>query len=114
MRFRQSESLINADLNQVDPRLAKLEHLYNTNLKALDLYKTRYYNGRITLFNASEKDPAVIPDPYYGWVGLAREIEIHEVPGNHDTMLTEPNVRSLSKKLDDCLVKAQQEKAKPQ
>jgi aspartate racemase len=112
MRFRQSESLVDADLTVVAPHLARLEHLYNTNLKALDQYRSTYYDGKITLFNASEKDPAVIPDPYYGWIGLAREIEIYEVDGNHDTMLTEPNVRSLAEKLDQCLLAAQESKPK--
>jgi thioesterase domain-containing protein len=41
-------------------------------------------------------------------VGLAREIEIHEVPGNHDTMLTEPNVSVLARRLSECLARAQQ------
>jgi thioesterase domain-containing protein len=107
MRFRQSEQLLNADLKQVDPRLARLEHVYNTNLNALNSYQSIYYPGTVTLFNAAEKDLAVIPDPYYGWIGLARNIVIHEVPGNHDTMLAEPNVRDLADKLDACLRRAQ-------
>lgn len=84
----------------VDPEeqqwLDKLERVYNANLSALKRYRSRYYPGKVTLFNAVEKDPAVLPDPNYGWVGLAREIEIHEVAGNHDTMLAEPHVSSLA------------------
>lgn len=90
-----------------DPRLARLEHVYNTNLKALDFYRSRYYDGKVVLFNAAERDLALISDPQYGWVGLAREVEIHEVPGNHDTMLTEPNVSALARKLSRCLEAAQ-------
>jgi aspartate racemase len=105
MRFRQADSSRAGDSagEIIDPRLAKLEHVYNTNLKALNNYKTEYYNGGVTLFNAAEKDPALIPDPHYGWVGLAKEIEIVEVPGNHDTMLFEPNVSVLARRLNACL-----------
>ena len=112
MRFRQAENCPAGELR--DPRLIQLEQVYNTNLGALEDYRSRYYNGKVTLFNAAEKDPALIPDPHYGWVGLAREIEIHEVPGNHDTMLTEPNVSSLAQCLNDCLLLAQKNKPSPQ
>ena len=107
MRFRQADSSPDGEIR--DPRLQKLEHVYNTNLAALKDYRTEPFNGRVTLFNASEKDTALIPDPQYGWVGLAREIEVHEVPGNHDTMLTEPNVTALAQRLNECLLRAQRE-----
>ena len=105
MRFRQADSSPEGEIR--DPRLLKLEQVYNTNLTALNEYRTEPFNGRVTLFNAAEKDSALIPDPQYGWVGLAREIEVHEVPGNHDTMLTEPNVTALAQRLNECLIRAQ-------
>lgn len=108
MRFRQVDSSGSATGEILDPRLAKLEQVYNTNLKALTKYRSTYYDGKVTLFNAAEKDPALIPDPQYGWIGLAREIEIREVPGNHDTMLFEPNVSVLAQELNSALQAAQQ------
>jgi amino acid adenylation domain-containing protein len=104
MRFRQAEDCSDG---LRDPRLLQLEHVYNTNLAALNKYRSQYYDGKVTLFNAAEKDPALVPDPHYGWIGLAREIEIHEVPGNHDTMLTEPNVAALARLLNNSLLRAQ-------
>jgi thioesterase domain-containing protein len=93
MRFRQAGE-------NVDPEqrrwLARLEQVYNANLAALDSYRSTHYPGKVILFNATEKDPGILPDPNYGWTGLADEIEIHEVAGNHDTMLAEPNVSSLA------------------
>jgi hypothetical protein len=108
MRFRQVDTSRPEESagEIIDPRLAKLEHVYNTNLKALNHYKTSYYDGTVTLFNAAENDPALLPDPQYGWVGLAREIEIVEVPGNHDTMLFEPNVSVLASRLNEVLERA--------
>jgi thioesterase domain-containing protein/acyl carrier protein len=109
MRFRQVDgsNRVSPDGQILDPRLAQLEQVYNTNLHALNKYRSRYYEGKVTLFNAADRDPAVIPDPQYGWLGLAREIEIHHVPGNHDTMLTEPNVAVLSQQIGDALRQAQ-------
>jgi thioesterase domain-containing protein len=111
MRFRQAGAPQGDDAGgeNMDPRLAKLEYVYNTNLKALSAYKTEYYNGTITLFNAEEKDPALVPDPQYGWVGLAKKVEIVEVPGNHDTMLFEPNVSVLAERLNAALHSARLE-----
>jgi len=102
MRFRQAG-------DNVDPEqrrwLARLEQVYNANLAALDSYRSRYYRGKVTLFNAVERDPGILPDPNYGWRGLADEIEIYEVAGNHDTMLAEPNVSSLADAMRKALAK---------
>jgi amino acid adenylation domain-containing protein len=109
MRFRQADTSPDGEIR--DPRLLKLEQVYNTNLAALNDYRTEPFDGRVTLFNAAERDSALIPDPQYGWVGLAREIEVHEVPGNHDTMLTEPNVSALAQQFTECLIRAQRNTA---
>ncbi len=93
MRFRRAGG-------EVDPQeqrwLERLERVYNANMAALNVHRPRAYPGKVTLFNAVEQDPGILPDPNYGWTGLAQEIEIHEVAGNHDTMLAEPNVGSLA------------------
>lgn len=88
-------------------KLAQLQHVYEINLQALHHYRSKPYPGRVTLFNAAEPDPAMIPDPQYGWTGIASEIVIHSVPGTHDTMLAEPHVAILAKKLDTCLHQCQ-------
>jgi thioesterase domain-containing protein/acyl carrier protein len=93
MRFRQAGE-------NVDPEqrrwLDRLERVYNANLAALEAYRSTPYEGKIILFNAVDRDPGILPDPNYGWTGLASEIEIHDVAGDHDTMLAEPNVSSLA------------------
>jgi thioesterase domain-containing protein/acyl carrier protein len=106
MRFRQVEAPGGTPGESRDRRLVQLEHVYNTNLKALGRYASRYYPGTVTLFNAAERDPALIPDPQYGWVGLAKDIKIQEVPGNHDTMLFEPNVAELARQVNAALDQA--------
>lgn len=100
MRFRQAGENVDAEQRRW---LERLERVYNANLTALDAYRSEPYHGKIILFNAVEKDPGILPDPNYGWSGLADDIEIHEVAGNHDTMLAEPNVSSLAKAMRKAL-----------
>lgn len=70
----------------------------------------RTYGGRVTLFRASERQLEPGGDPYLRWGEVSRGgVEVHEVPGGHLTILTEPNVRVLAEKLKVCLVQAQAE-----
>ncbi|HUS35362.1 MAG TPA: amino acid adenylation domain-containing protein [Verrucomicrobiae bacterium] len=100
MRFRQAGENVDTEQRRW---LERLERVYNANLTALDAYRSEPYHGKIILFNAVEKDPGILPDPNYGWSGMADDIEIHEVAGNHDTMLAEPNVASLAKAMRKAL-----------
>jgi thioesterase domain-containing protein len=111
MRFRRLEERSDQDAGAIEEqnrRLAQLEHVYTMNLRALKSYRPRPYPGKVTLFNAEKIDKGVIPDPLCAWVGLADEIETHTVPGDHDSMLTEPNVAVLAQKLDAALRRAQE------
>jgi amino acid adenylation domain-containing protein len=102
MRFKQAGD----DVTEAQRRwLDRLELVYNANLSALDRYRSRYYAGKVILFNAVEQDAGILPDPNYGWAGMADEIEIHPAAGNHDTMLTEPNVATLAANLQNTLAK---------
>jgi amino acid adenylation domain-containing protein len=79
---------------------------------ALINYVSQPYSGKITLLRASEmvaEDSRGVfaqsfRQPALGWGELTTEpIEIHEVPGDHVTMLTEPHVQVLADKLKSCL-----------
>jgi thioesterase domain-containing protein len=81
------------------------------NTEASDRYIPKVYPGRVTLIRAHDKaiDVSVSAyiDPELGWGGLATEgIEIHEVHGNHLSMLKEPHVRELAETLGACIDKA--------
>jgi aspartate racemase len=46
------------------------------------------------------------PNSLLGWDGMASNgIDVHELPGNHDMQLREPNVAILAQKLRACLEK---------
>jgi len=47
-------------------------------------------------------------DPYFGWRELlGGPTETHELPGDHEGIFREPNVRILAEKLRVCLQNAQ-------
>ncbi|HBB98647.1 MAG TPA: non-ribosomal peptide synthetase [Blastocatellia bacterium] len=70
-------------------------------------YRPKVYDGRVTLFWASNDLNAKF-DLIEGWQTLARDgMELHEIPGTHLDMIKEPHVSELARVLNDCLLKAQ-------
>jgi thioesterase domain-containing protein len=106
-RVSTDDGLAEREMEEQNRLLEQLETVYEPNLRALDFYKSRFYPGKIILFNADEPDPALVRDPKYGWLGLAAEIEIHVISGGHDTVLMEPHVQMLAAKMTECLHKIQ-------
>ncbi len=83
-------------------------------------YKPGQFQGRITFFCPADpfeqavfsKDPEEATeqpehgklDPSTGWGSLATEgVDVHHVPGNHFSMLREPNVQILGEQLRQCI-----------
>jgi hypothetical protein len=72
-------------------------------------YTPHVYDGQITLFWAS-KDLRAKFDLLEGWQALALGgMEVHEVPGTHLDMIKEPHVEVLATKVNQCLLRAQQQ-----
>jgi amino acid adenylation domain-containing protein len=93
-------------LGQEVPRALRIVEEFNW-LAARE-YTPCFYDGQITLFWAS-KDLRAKFDLLEGWQALALGgMEVHEVPGTHLDMIKEPHVEELAKKLDQCLLRAQQ------
>ncbi len=76
--------------------------------RAASKYVIKYFPGKITLFTARDKglNYAHVPD-HMGWEGLADEVDIQKVPGTHDNLVLEPNVRFLVEALRIELERAQ-------
>ncbi|MEM9191715.1 MAG: alpha/beta fold hydrolase [Myxococcota bacterium] len=95
--------------------------------RALDHYALQSYDGRITLFRPRLDEHYVLGEDRIlsqemewqwhdnGWTPHASEVMVHEVPGNHDSMVLEPNVRvlaeSLRQAIDDAETRAPEHKA---
>lgn len=88
-------------------------------LKACDLYQVPEYHGKMLLLRPRQKPTHVFgPDrminhdrrfifPDNGWSQRGVEVDVQEVPGDHDSMVLEPNVRTLAAKLRKAIDRAE-------
>ena len=83
--------------------------VWRSNSKAGRKYIPRPYPGKLTYFWAEDR-PEGPSDRRRGWWNLVLGgVEIHRVPGGHNSMLLEPDVRTLAVRLIDSLEKVQKE-----
>lgn len=76
------------------------------NTQASRIYRPEPYDGRITYFKAMEAlETRVRHDTHWKEIALGG-FELHEVPGDHLSMMEEPFVRELGMRLDECLSRA--------
>jgi amino acid adenylation domain-containing protein/non-ribosomal peptide synthase protein (TIGR01720 family) len=84
---------------------------FNARIAGAVRYRARPYPDRLVLFRSSDsgghsaEDLAVLSRAY-DWGALAREVEVRWVPGDHETMLLEPNVQELALALSEFITAA--------
>ncbi|NND71973.1 MAG: SDR family NAD(P)-dependent oxidoreductase [Rhodothermales bacterium] len=73
--------------------------------RAQDRYELKPYEGSLTLFTASIRGHAFAHvDDYLGWNAIdGLNIDLVRIPGDHDTLVLEPNVNILSSQLQQRL-----------
>lgn len=76
--------------------------IFYANSQAAYRYTPQNYPNRITLFKTAEPSNRQ-PDSTLGWSQLAKDIQIHQVPGNHLSMLKQPHVQTLAQQLQQYL-----------
>jgi acyl transferase domain-containing protein/thioesterase domain-containing protein len=103
----------------VEPETFHSEAIEAAFRRALDRYRVRPYPGDVTLFRPAQLPSFVVgPErmiddkmqlifPDNGWGPHVRRVEVYEVPGDHDSMVLEPNVRVLAAHLADCITRAE-------
>jgi amino acid adenylation domain-containing protein len=75
-------------------------------LQAERQYVAQAYPGRVTLFRATETDLACVDDQVNAWRSVALGgVEICEIPGDHASIMLEPQIRQLAAKIRTCLDK---------
>jgi thioesterase domain-containing protein len=85
------------------PAMVPMFRLFAIHLRETRRYRPRAYPHRLTFFRATGH-PVQGDDPTHGWAQLAAGgVDVHEVPGQHLTLLRQPHVRVLAEKLDACL-----------
>ena len=67
-------------------------------------YRAKPYSGKIVTLNAANKSDKVAKRLENVWLGLALgSLETYFVPGNHRTILDEPNIQVLVEQLNRLL-----------
>ncbi|HEX4496802.1 MAG TPA: thioesterase domain-containing protein, partial [Thermoanaerobaculia bacterium] len=101
------------------PLLRNLALGYSARATAIERYRPSTYPGRITLLRAKSLDAAalrtlsprerqIFEDPALGWGAVAADgVEIHSVPGNHQTIVEAPHVKTLAEVLGGCIERAE-------
>jgi hypothetical protein len=69
-------------------------------------YEPQPYDGPVLLFQRADRPTGRYCDSQYGWGKLAKNLQICEVPGNHMTMFSDPNVQVMGEKLGASLREA--------
>jgi amino acid adenylation domain-containing protein len=71
--------------------------VYKANMQAVLRYRPQPSTSDITLFASTELAERFAGDPTMGWQRLTSgRVDVHHIPGNHLSMLKEPNVASLA------------------
>jgi thioesterase domain-containing protein len=76
------------------------EHLRAVLLAAFDTYEPRPFPGCTLLFAARETLPLYADDPAVAWAGLTTgQLHVHTAPHDGYSMLVEPDVRDIARRL---------------
>jgi thioesterase domain-containing protein/acyl carrier protein len=80
-----------------------LIRILETNIRALQLYTPRPFDGSVTLYRAAEEEDARSEDPL-NWRGLVlRGFEVRNIPTVHKAIIREPAVTELAARLREDL-----------
>jgi thioesterase domain-containing protein len=77
-----------------------LKRIFHHHMVLTDRYLVRPYPGRITLIRPSDAPFALPYPPDRGWARWAADVEVHFVPGQHHSMVREPQVQSIARTLE--------------
>ena len=108
-------SKLNLAFGRTIPHNLAIALVAEANMQAKWAYTAKPYSGQITLFRATEPanfNKQYLPtiedwqkrDRHNGWGDLAdKGLKIHDVPGDHYSIFTQPHVPILAAKLRACL-----------
>jgi thioesterase domain-containing protein len=105
----QRLGLVESDtpLPLVQQILDDLKRLFHAHIRLANDYQVRPYAGRIVLFRPSDSPVVACGPPDRGWGEWADAVDVHFVPGQHHTMVKEPQVQELARQMQWCLRQAE-------
>ena len=81
------------------PMPAFMRNVDEANRIASAAYTPQPYDGEVVLFQCANRIPSDPPDSSRLWQKLVRKSTVFHVPGDHNSMLVDPNVRVLTEQL---------------
>jgi acyl transferase domain-containing protein/thioesterase domain-containing protein/acyl carrier protein len=103
MRIKSHRALLRAFRTVGRPLPRVMGDIQDANWFAAANYKPKVYRGKLVLVRCSEVSVSDRGGPLLGWGELAAGIDVREIPGNHDTIVKEPNVGHLAAALRLCM-----------
>jgi amino acid adenylation domain-containing protein len=105
----QKAKLFPAELSVADFRriFQNYSEVFQANIRATRAYVPAPSSHRLVQFRAAHKSVSVAYEPRWLWEQLVPKVDLHQVPGDHYTILREPNVQTLARKLAGYLRQAQ-------
>lgn len=89
------------------PLARAMREVLKANRKAMATYAPKSYDGPMVLFLSNESPDRCFYDRRLGWSDVAAEgLEVHVVPGNHETLFAEPHVQMVAERLKSCFRRA--------
>ncbi|HUY12295.1 MAG TPA: amino acid adenylation domain-containing protein [Terriglobia bacterium] len=90
-----------------------LKNAWHACSKAERDYRLRPYQGEAALFIPSKESIRSSQDPAIVWGRWITEgVEVHEIPGDHGSIMREPLVRNLAENIRECLDRAMSQRTK--
>jgi thioesterase domain-containing protein len=94
-------NLFPADLNVADFRrvFQNYSEVFQANIRATRAYVPAPSSQRVVQFRAASKSATTDYEPRWLWEQLVPKVDLYQVPGDHYTILREPNVQTLARQL---------------
>jgi len=70
---------------------------------SVDRYKPAPYDGCVMVVRAAKRPSGTRADAAYGWRGLATDLQVVDVPGDHRDIFVAPNARVMASALAEAL-----------
>jgi thioesterase domain-containing protein len=81
--------------------------VFRANVRAVRRYQPRRLDGPLVLFRPEDRSVTAVTGSKLDWADLCTGLTTCCVPGDHFSMMREPCVQSLAKRLQDCLSRAE-------
>jgi aspartate racemase len=105
-RSRKADVVDLEDIFELSELSQDVVRIMQHHLKLLQDYQALPYSGPLTLYRARAQPLFRLTNDDLGWgMIVSKGIEIVEIPGNHATIIHEPNVRVLAKSIYAALEK---------